>query len=67
MKPVLLGTLMTLMACGSLAGCNSADNPKMMDVPPPKIQPDTSAPPSQGASKEPYGANKKYQDMMKAP
>jgi len=48
--------------CGALVGCNTADNPKLPDVAPTAIKPDTSVPKTSGAGT--YGASKKYQDMM---
>jgi hypothetical protein len=57
--------LSLLAPCCGVLGCTSgADNPKMPDIPPAKIEPDTKVPPSPGTAKEPYGASKKYQDMM---
>jgi len=55
-----------LVACGSLVGCSGGEvnNSKMPDLPPPKIEADTAAPKSRGDASQPYGASKKYQDMM---
>ena len=62
LRPFLV---LVLMTCGCLAGCNSPDNPKMPDIPPSNIKADTSTPNSRGEGRQPYGASKKYQDMMK--
>jgi len=64
MSPSTPRVFFALIACCSLAGCTGEVNtPKMPDVPPPKIEVDTSAPKARGGD-APYGANKKYQDMM---
>jgi len=66
MYPSPLKLFSCLVACGSLVGCNGGDvnNPKMPDIPPAKIQVDSSVPKGRGDGGQPYGANKKYQDMM---
>ena len=55
--------VLVLLACGGLAGCNAPDNPKMPDIAPVNIKKDTAVPNSEGG-RQPYGASKKYQDMM---
>jgi len=57
-------TLFVLMALGCVGGCSTGDNPKMPDVPPQKITVDSTPPKNRGDGQSPYGASKKYQDMM---
>jgi hypothetical protein len=63
-------SLAVLAPCGALAlalaGCNSADNPKIPDVPPSTAKPDTEVPKAAPGAAT-YGASKKYQDLMNTP
>ena len=52
-----------VLAPGLFLGCNTADNPKIPEVAPANITPDKEVPKT-GETKAPYGAAKKYQDMM---
>jgi hypothetical protein len=65
MNSSFLKTFSALMVCGCVVGCSAADNPKMPDVAPVKIEPNTTVPNTTGQEKQPYGASKKYQDLMK--
>jgi len=56
-------SLAVLVPCGALVGCSGADNPKMPDIPPQQIKVDSAVPKTAGGG-QPYGASKKYQDMM---
>jgi hypothetical protein len=66
MHPSSLRMFIAVAVCGSVVGCNSNDvnNPKMPEIAPVKIQVDTVVPKAVGDARSPYGASKKYQDMM---
>ena len=64
MNSTLLRILLVLVPCGLLPGCSSADNPTMVKVEAPKIEPNTATPKTRGSASEPYGASKKYKEMM---
>ena len=60
----LFRSSLVLMACAALMGCPSPDNPKMPDIKPTVFKKDTTVPAGKGEG-GPYGASKKYQDLMK--
>jgi len=64
-KAHLSRTILSLVVVAPclMVGCNTADNPKMPEMPPAQIKADTEVPKT-GEGKEAYGASKKYQDSM---
>jgi hypothetical protein len=56
---------LAVLATFSGFGCSTADNPKMPDVAPTAVKPDTEVPKAAaGGAEAKYGASKKYQDSM---
>jgi hypothetical protein len=65
MRRASLRITLGLLVFGPSMGCTGeVNNPKMPEIAPVKIQVDTTAPKGRGEGGQPYGASKKYQDMM---
>jgi hypothetical protein len=61
----LLLVVLTTTAATVVVGCSQPDNPKMPDIAPTAVKPDTTVPAKSGpGGTVPYGSSKKYQDLM---